>query len=335
MLTIDKLMEFAPRPGAGDKSATWDAYAAALVDHGAELFAEFGIDTALELQHFLAQVAHESGGFSIMWESGSYSADRLMAIFGVGRHSAKVTLAEARKLTELRGESRAKAVFERVYGLGNPSKARELGNIEPGDGYRFRGFGLIQVTGRTAHEQYVQGDYTALGAFKAALREWTREGKDGRNCNDLAAEDNIKAITRRINGGFNGYEDRKAYLAKAKQIWPKFPGADAPVMTVNQATQVSDKAGSASVLQKVAVATAATGAIAEAADPIAQATSQVTAINTLTGALATFSGFVKSHALLALIIGSVAVWWFGRHIIHRVIEDYRSGRYTPSREVKP
>jgi putative chitinase len=68
----------------------------------------------------------------------NYSAPRLLEIFGVNRHSAAVTAFEAEKLAR-----KPEAIAERVYGLGNPRKARELGNTQPGDGFRFRGNGIL------------------------------------------------------------------------------------------------------------------------------------------------------------------------------------------------
>ncbi len=319
MLMRADLQNFAPRPHAGEKAANWDAYVAALENHAGELCAEFGIDTALELQHFMAQIAHESGGFTVLWEDMRYSAPRIMEIFGVGKHSAKVTAAESRDLA-----GKPKDLAERVYGLGNPKKARELGNSAPGDGYRYRGFGPMQITGRADHERYLNGDSSPYAALRGAFAEW-----DAKGCNELAARDDIKSITKRINGGYNGLSDRKHYLAKAKRIWPLFPGADAPELTVVEAKQVSSKAKAANIAQKVAVTTVATGTVVQAAEPIAKATEQITSINALTTALATTAAFVKAHAGLALIVGAILVWWLGRHIIHKVIADFREGRYKP------
>jgi predicted chitinase len=73
----------------------------------------------------------------------SYNAPRLLEVFGAGRHSAGITPGEAQALAR-----RPEAIAERVYGLGNPSKARELGNTQSGDGFRYRGGGLMQTTGR-------------------------------------------------------------------------------------------------------------------------------------------------------------------------------------------
>lgn len=186
-------------------------------ENGDVLFAKAGITTPVRLAHFLAQVCHETGGLSIEWESGAYSAKRLMEIFGVGNHSAKITEAEAAKLAH-----NGPAIFERVYGLGNPSKAKELGNTQPGDGWKYRGGGLMQTTGRANYRRMGQKtgiDFeghpelvvSAEHALKPALAEWT-EG----NLNAKADADDLRAITKRINGGYNGLADREEWLAKAK-----------------------------------------------------------------------------------------------------------------------
>ena len=169
----------------------------------------------LRLAHWLAQHAHESGGFKIVRESMNYRAARIMEIFGVGRHSAGITKAEAAKLA-----GNEFALAERVYGLGNPKKARELGNTAPGDGFKYRGNGLNQMTGKGAHmraSNKLGVDFvgqpelvtTPQWAVKAALVEW----RDG-NFNALADRNDIGAVTKRLNGGYNGLDDRKAWFAK-------------------------------------------------------------------------------------------------------------------------
>jgi len=188
------------------------------IRQGDKLFKQYEITTPLRQAHFLAQALHETGGFRILRESMSYSAARLVEIFGVNRHSAAVTVAEAAGLA---GDQ--EAIAERVYGLGNPRKASELGNIEPGDGFLFRGNGVLQTTGR--------GNHRCLGiacgldfegspelvtspehALKPALQEWS-EG----NLNSFADKNDIRTITRRINGGFNGIAEREAWFNK---LWP-------------------------------------------------------------------------------------------------------------------
>ncbi len=202
--------------------AKWSYIAA--FEHGDGLFKQHGITTPLRLAHFLAQALHESGGLTIEYESGEYSAARLVQIFGVGHHSAAITDDEADQLAH-----KPMAIFERVYGLGNPKKAHELGNINPGDGYRYRGTGIMQTTGRANFrrmgekcgvdfENHPELVLSAEHALKPALAEWT-EG----NLNDAADRDDIRAITKKINGGYNGLESRQTWF---RTIRPRIDKVD-------------------------------------------------------------------------------------------------------------
>lgn len=148
-----------------------------LADAMPRLTSDYALTNELRLAHFLAQVAHESDGFKTTTEYASGAAY------------------EGRK---------------------------DLGNTQPGDGRRFRGRGLIQVTGRAnaaAVSKALGQDFianpTLLAAFPwAALTAgwfWS-----SRNLNALADRDDVKGITRKINGGYNGLQDRMARLAKAK-----------------------------------------------------------------------------------------------------------------------
>ena len=107
----------------------------------------------IQAVHWFAQVHHESGGFTIGRENINYkTVKRIMEIFGA-RHSAKVTVNEAYGLVR-----NPYMLAERVYGLGNPRKARELGNVKEGDGYKYRGGGGLQITGG--------GDYMNYGGME-------------------------------------------------------------------------------------------------------------------------------------------------------------------------
>lgn len=191
----------------------------AAIEHGDALFNAYGITTVLRLAHFLAQAFHETDGLRIEWESGNYSAERLLQIFGVGHHSAAITPIEAQQLAH-----NGPAIFERVYGLGNPRKARELGNVKSGDGFRYRGGGIMQTTGRAnyrrmgekcgvdfeAHPELV---LSADHALKPALAEWS-EG----HLNDAADRDDLLTITKKINGGTNGLDSRRQWLNRIKMV---------------------------------------------------------------------------------------------------------------------
>ena len=192
---------------------------------GAALLGQFAITTPLRLAHFLAQVLHETGGGTLLRESLAYSPARMLAIFGEGRHSAAIRPAEVAGLA-----GNEAALAERVYGVGNPFKARELGNLQPGDGFRYRGAGVLQTTGRANFRRVglKSGlDFEArpelvidpTHALKPALHEWA-EGR----LNAAADRNDIRAITIRINGGTNGLADRQDWFAR---IFPLVDGGAA------------------------------------------------------------------------------------------------------------
>lgn len=255
-LTREVLEKIAPRPSSLAKAKIWDGYVAALVSaEGGALFAQFGVITSLRMAHWIAQTAHESGNYTIVYESGAYSAKRIMQIFGVGHHSAAVTQAEANRLA-----GNGYALFERVYGLGNPRKARELGNTKPGDGWTYRGTGLIQTTGRGACEAFAAKIGCApdqlnipINSLHAALLEW-----DEKNCNAAADHDDIVAVTKKINGGRNGLAERRVYLAKAKRVLAGVDFGDAPApmpvpKPANAPVEIGDEGGSVKELQELLV----------------------------------------------------------------------------------
>lgn len=164
---------------------------AGIVDNQ-KAIADGGIDTPLRLCHFMAQLAHESAHFQVTREFADGSAY----------------------------EGRA-----------------DLGNTQPGDGKRYRGRGLIQTTGRANYREATgdiqrmnpsapdfEADPTALEQFPwallAGISYWRR-----RKINTQADNDDVEAVTRKINGGLNGLAERKQYLAKAKTIWMSGGGA--------------------------------------------------------------------------------------------------------------
>lgn len=190
------------------------------------LLRQHGITTPNRLAHFLAQVMHETGGLVFERESMNYSAERLMQIFGVGKHSAAITQSEAELLAHNQS-----AIAERVYGLGNPAKAAGLGNTQPGDGFRYRGGGLMQTTGRSNFRTTGKAcgvDFEAnpdlivspQHALLPALVEWTAN-----KLNVFADNDDILTISRAINIGNpkstrmpNGMADRIEWLARLRPL---------------------------------------------------------------------------------------------------------------------
>lgn len=161
---------------------------------------KYGIDTPLRIAHFLAQMAHESMGFRRFEEIWPNP-----------------------KLDE-RGVARNGNRFQLRY----EKMRRNLGNTEPGDGYRFRGRGLVQLTGRynyTAYGRAIGRDLTGGKNMDAVARLplavdvagwfWTTRRI---SLNVLADGDHFIRITRSINGGENGREDRRRYLIRAKKV---------------------------------------------------------------------------------------------------------------------
>ena len=146
-----------------------------------------GITTPLRVCHFMAQLAHESAGFRATTEYASGAAY------------------EGRK---------------------------DLGNVKPGDGVRYKGRGLIQVTGRAnyhaltiwiaQHYPSFSRDFVRkpemVAAFPYAILSacwyWSARG-----LNADADRNNLRSITRKINGGYNGLADRRDWFARAKDVW--------------------------------------------------------------------------------------------------------------------
>lgn len=176
--------------------------------------------TKAETIQFFANIHHESGGFTIERENMNYRANRIMEIFGVGKHSAKVTMAEAEKLS-----GKPYELAERVYGIGNPTKAKELGNNKAGDGWKYRGGGALQITGGTAYLKYggetLYNNPDAVGTssyyFTTAIAEFDQRGI-WKLCTDLSYETSRK-VCKRINGGYNGWDDRWSKIQYYNKLW--------------------------------------------------------------------------------------------------------------------
>ena len=172
-----------------------------------KLLPEYQIDTPLRVAHFLAQVLHESSRMTRTTENLNYSEDGLQRTFLRYKKNPALAKQHARK---------PEAIANHAYANKNGN-----GNEASGDGYRYRGRGLIQLTGRDNYRQFEEwiGDDVVTNPDRvvdkytvhSAVYYW-----DSRNLNSLADLDEVKAITKRINGGYNGLTDRKMLLAQAK-----------------------------------------------------------------------------------------------------------------------
>jgi putative chitinase len=164
---------------------------------------KFEINTPLRLAHFLAQCGHESGGFRATQENLNYSASGLKGIFG--KYFKESGLAEAY-------QRNPQKIASRVYGgrMGN-------GPESTGDGYKFRGRGYIQLTGKdnyTAFGRAINEDMTAnpdkVASHYALLSAAWFFNKNGlHKIADQGSTDAVvTSITKRVNGGTNGLADR-------------------------------------------------------------------------------------------------------------------------------
>jgi len=142
-------------------------------------------------------------------------------------------LREAAFLAQLAHESGELRYMEEIASGGAYEGRRDLGNTQPGDGKRYKGRGPIQLTGRANYQKY--GDLLGLDlvnnptiaatpqvGFRIAGQFWQLNG-----LNPLADQQNFKQITKRINGGYNGLEDRTMYYDRAKRVLNKNDVVDA------------------------------------------------------------------------------------------------------------
>lgn len=166
------------------------------------------ITTPLRLAHCLAQSSVETGGFTRLTENLNYSAERIRQVWP----SRFPTVASAAPYAR-----NPEALANKVYG-------GRFGNLDEGDGWKYRGRGTKQTTFRDnyAAVQAVTGlnvlaDPDQLADPDKGLRAgcvyWEAKG-----CNSLADRDDIEALTKRVNGGLIGFVDRKAALKRAKSI---------------------------------------------------------------------------------------------------------------------
>lgn len=146
-------------------------------------FTRYEITNQRRIAHFLAQAAHETGAFHYF--------------------------------TEIWGPTPAQRGYE---------GRRDLGNVNAGDGVRFKGRGIFQLTGRANYRKAGQRLSLPLEAEPELAAEPDNaviiacDYWNSRDINPLADADDVNAVTRKINGGLNGLDDRRAYLARAKVV---------------------------------------------------------------------------------------------------------------------
>jgi putative chitinase len=144
---------------------------------------------------------------------------------GMKRHAITKPRRMAHFVAQLAHETASFLYCEEIADGSAYEGRRDLGNTEPGDGRRFKGRGLIQLTGRANYTQFARDsgidcvarpEVVASDPFVAAdvaCWYWSR-----RRINRMADGDDVRAVTKAINGGYNGLDDRIEYLGRAKAV---------------------------------------------------------------------------------------------------------------------
>jgi putative chitinase len=185
------------------------------VDHWYEalctILPDYEINTPQRVAAFLAQCAHESGGFKALKENLNYKAESLCKVFG--KYFPNIDIANQYAHNQ-------EKIANRVYGgrMGN-------GPEESGDGFKYCGRGLIQLTGKQNYTKFAESIDTPveeipefLGTFEGAIQSacWFWEVN---NLNQYADSGDILTMTKRINGGTIGLEDRKNHYSHALHVF--------------------------------------------------------------------------------------------------------------------
>jgi putative chitinase len=190
--------------------------------HVQAAFDRFGINTERQVAAWIAQCAHESAGFKMLTENLNYSADTMAVVWP----SRFAVLGPDKKPVKVKGKNQpnkfALALHRQPEMIANTVYANRMGNgnIESGDGWRHRGMGLKQLTGKDNQKRC--GDALGMDFIKNPELLLTPEGASlsaawfwsVNKCGPIADSGDFVALTKKINGGTIGLEDRqKRYKA--------------------------------------------------------------------------------------------------------------------------
>lgn len=203
MLTLNQLKQLLPK---NQHVSYWH--------HALEqLLPDYEINTPRRMAAFIAQCAHESGGFTTLKENLNYKPMSLRKLFPKYFDTDELAQQYCSK------PNKQAAIANRIY-------ANRMGNGDEasGDGYRFSGRGLIQLTGRATWQEFADSIETSLtdldeymqtfeGACQSACFFW-----ESRKLNQCADTGDILTLTKKINGGTIGLEDRKKHYEHALHI---------------------------------------------------------------------------------------------------------------------
>jgi len=175
-----------------------------------ELFVEYEINTPKRIAAFIAQCQHESANFSVLSENLYYSAQGINKVFGRYFPTLNAAVPFAKQPEKI-----ANVVYANRMGNGPTSS---------GDGYKFRGRGVFQLTGKSNYEQFAKTKNMTLdelvkyletpkGALESACWFWKT-----RNLNTVIDTQGIDSVSKIINGGTNGLLDRRKHFIENMDI---------------------------------------------------------------------------------------------------------------------
>jgi len=222
-------------PGNDDVDAWYEALC--------DILPKYGVTTERRVAHFLSQCAHESGNFKKLEENLNYSAKALRAVFG--RYFGDAPKRDADEYHR-QPEMIANYVYMDEF------RKYKMGNVNEGDGWLFRGRGLKQLTGRDNYTRF--GDSIGISAEEAAEYVATPKGAvesacwfwDANNLNDIADTDDVVKMTKKINGGNIGLEDRQKRYINAMEVL----GMSADMVADNDDDDIEDIIDDIGVLRK-------------------------------------------------------------------------------------
>lgn len=178
-----------------------------------KILPDYDIDSIPRVAAFLAQTAHESGGYTAIQENLNYRPETLAKLFG--KHFTGMDEIQ----NYCRQANKQEVIANRIY-------ANRMGNgpESSGDGWAFCGRGLIQLTGRSNYTKFAESIDTPLdqvteymqtfeGCVQSACWFW-----ETNNLNDLADSGDMKTMTKKINGGYLGLDDRIHHYQIAVQL---------------------------------------------------------------------------------------------------------------------
>ena len=221
-----------------------DEWHAALCD----ILPKYGITSVNRVAHFVSQCAHESNNFRSLEENLNYSESALNAVFGrYFGDSPKRNAAEYARNPE--------KIANYVYMDEFRSARGALGNTQEGDGWRFRGRGLKQLTGRNNYaafgktvgmtaEEAAEYVATEKGAIESACWFW-----DSNKLNTIADTNDVVLMTKRINGGNIGLEDRQSRYTKAMEVFSGKVDLSAPQVNLNEIIRVGSRGDTVKAVQ--------------------------------------------------------------------------------------